>query len=75
MNMIPAIGFYWRQHQQLAKLTSHSGALIDMANAVIPVVKKHWPKLNENGLLDDALETLKQMTAEQPNPYPDPTKQ
>ena len=37
--------------------------MLDVVTAIAPVVKKHWPALNENSLLDDALDTLRAMMA------------
>jgi hypothetical protein len=60
VQILPWVGFYYRQHEQLAKLTAGGDgtALLDIATALEPVIKKHWPQLNENGLLDDLLATL-----------------
>jgi len=81
MNFIPLVGFYYRRHAQISALLSggagHSGLVLEFVKANVPVVKKHWPKLNENGLLDDAIATLEAMLTDSPDrnsPYPDNTQ-
>ena len=69
MNVMPIIGFYYRQHGEIEKQLARAGGgngspvVLALAEAAIPVVKKFWPSLNENGLLDDALATLKEVLA------------
>jgi hypothetical protein len=38
----------------------NSSLLLDVATVLVPVIKKHWPELNANGLLDDTLSLLQQ---------------
>jgi len=68
MNLLPLVGFYWRRSQDIEKLvgSGHSGdshLITDLLEANAPLLKKYWPALNENGLLDDALATLKEVLA------------
>jgi hypothetical protein len=73
MQLLPLVGFYWRQNQTLNKLFGGTGSakgtqeIIDFATATVPLLKKYYPILNTNGLLDDALNTLKEVLAP-PNP-------
>ena len=76
MNLLPLVGFYWRRNKDIEKLVSSghgsdgsSHLILDVLNANAPLLKKYWPALNENGLLDDALETLKEVLAP-PAPVP-----
>lgn len=68
MNLRPLLGFFWKHGSQLQNLME-SGAkpdghlLIDVAAALTPVVKKHWPVLNENGLIDDGLSVMREVLA------------
>lgn len=79
MNFLPLVGFYYRRHDKISALLKGSagsgGIVVDFAKALAPVVKKHWPQLNEDGLLDDALATLEAVLTDDdksdPN-YPDP---
>ena len=45
----------------LAKGNTPSGShlLFDLLNANLPIIKKTWPELNQNGLLDDTVAMLK----------------
>ena len=66
MNLMPLVGFYWKHGNQINSLIPKSGVgqtslLLDVATAMAPVIKKHWPQLNANGLTDDALSTLKEV--------------
>lgn len=63
MNVMPAMGFYMRRHEQLSKLaaTANPGAVLALLDALLPVIKKYWPEYNKDGLLDDAVATLKAM--------------
>ena len=66
MQVLPLVGFYWRRSQQLDALlsqgqSSNSHIVIDVANVVVPLLKKYYPAFNAGGLLDDALKTLQEM--------------
>lgn len=67
MNLMPIVGFYWKHGNQINALIPKSGTagqtslLLDVAAALAPVIKKHWPQLNAEGLTDDALATLKEV--------------
>lgn len=67
MNWMPLVGFYWKHGAQINAMLPKSGTgaqsslILDAATAMIPVVKKHWPWLNADGLCDDALSTLKEV--------------
>ena len=67
MNLRPLLGFWWKHGDQVDALFSAGagdGSLFpDIVNAAVPVLKKHWPALNANGLLDDAVATLKEVLA------------
>lgn len=75
MQLLPLVGFYWRRNQQISKLVdsgSHSDQsshlLLDIANAAVPILKKYKPDLNAEGLLDDVLNTLKEVLLPPPAP-------
>lgn len=77
MNLFPLVGFYYRRHGQISSLLAKSGGenarmFLDFLNANIPVAEKYWPKLNENGLLDDAVATLEAVLTDAPDPGPSP---
>jgi hypothetical protein len=64
MNIMPFIGFYWRQHQVIADLVGTGGygktapLVINFVKANVPLIKARWPELNKNGMLDDFVNTL-----------------
>jgi hypothetical protein len=65
MNIMPFVGFYWRQHQTIADLLGGgdgktSALAIDFIKVNAPLVKARWPALNKNGLLDDFVNTLEE---------------
>jgi hypothetical protein len=72
MQLLPLVGFYWRQNQTIAKLVGPSQSdkssreAIDLAAAAVTFLKKYYPALNENNLLDDALNTLKEVLTPPP---------
>ena len=37
-----------------------SHLILDLLNANLPLIKKTWPALNQNGLLDDTVAMLKE---------------
>lgn len=67
MNFMPIVGFYWKHGSQINAMVSKSGKpgepslLLDVATALAPVIKRHWPQINDNNLTDDALATLKEV--------------
>jgi len=65
MNFMPLVGFYWRQHQTIAGLIHNTDEgrklALDFINALLPVVREHWPALNVNGLLDDFETTINEV--------------
>ena len=69
MQIMPLVGFYWKHGTQINAMIPKSNTagqpslLLDVATALAPVIKKHWPELNANGLTDDALSTLKEVLA------------
>jgi len=75
MNLMPLLGFYYRQHAQISQIFGGDGSgkgseiVIELASTAVPLLKKHWPAYNANGLLDDALSTLKEVLAP-PTPTP-----
>ena len=80
MNIMPWVGYYWKHGAQINALftkTSDEGQsslLLDIAAAAVPVIKKHWPELNANSLLDDALSTLRETIAPSPASIPSPDR-
>jgi len=73
MQLLPLVGFYWRRNQQINRLVASgrgsdqsSHIVLDIANAAAPLLKKYCPQLNEDGLLDDALNTLKEVLSPPP---------
>lgn len=70
MQLLPLVGFYWRRNQEISALVAsgHSSdqsshIVLDIAAAAVPLLKKYYPSLNKDGLLDDALNTLKEVLA------------
>lgn len=67
MNLMPLVGFYWKHGPRINTLmAANSGAgqsslLLDVVTAMAPIVKKHWPQLNTDGLIDDGLATVKEV--------------
>ena len=74
MNLMPLVGFYWRHGAQINAMIPKSpdqpSPVLDLALALAPVIKKHWPQYNKDGLLDDGIETLRELLAP---PGPDPS--
>jgi hypothetical protein len=72
MNIMPLVGFYWKHGSQIEAMFSGgstpdgSHLLLDVASALAPVVKKHWPQLNADNLLDDGVATLRALLAPPP---------
>ncbi len=86
MNLLPLVGFYWRRHGELEALVARGHSVdgsthvvLDIASAAVPLLKRYYPALNANGMLDDALVTLRQvLTPSQSDdialsPGPEPT--
>ena len=74
MQVLPLVGFFWRRNKQIAALLEagqssdkSSHIVLDVANAAAPLLHRYFPELNEDGLLDDALTTLKEAFAPAPN--------
>jgi hypothetical protein len=68
MRIIPLAEYYEKHSDQIEAMIpvakpGESSLLLDFATALVPIIKKHWPSLNANGLLDDTLDLLKQETA------------
>jgi hypothetical protein len=68
MNLQPLLSFGWKHGRQIEAMASSgtpggSSVVLDACAAAVPFIKKHWPALNENSLLDDALDTLRAMMA------------
>jgi hypothetical protein len=67
MKFQPLIDFFWKHGAQLEALGATTSSpettslILDIAEAVVTIVKKRWPGLNANGLLDNALTTLRDM--------------
>lgn len=72
MNFMPLVGFYWKHGNQINAMAAKTGTpgqsslLLDLATALVPVAKKHWPELNASNLLDDGLQTLKEVLTPTP---------
>lgn len=65
IKFIPLAQYYEKHGAQIeAMLPTPSSApggnslLLDLAATLVPFVKRHWPALNTNGLLDDTLTLL-----------------
>ena len=64
MKIMPIAEYYAKHGAQIETMLPKVGAsggsniILDFANAIVPVVKKQWPELNANGLLDDTLALL-----------------
>jgi hypothetical protein len=73
MNIMQVIGvwsgFYFRQHQTIAALVGTGGdgkkaaLLMDFVKANAPLIKAVKPELNQNGLLDDFVNSLEETIA------------
>lgn len=68
MDLLPLVQFGLKHGAQLKAMlasgtSGDSHMLPDFVDANVPVLKKHWPGLNENGLLDDAATALRQALA------------
>ena len=53
---------FWLKHQdQLRAMSSgvNSHLTLDLLNAIAPVLKKHYPNLSVNDLLDDTVNLLR----------------
>lgn len=70
MQILPLVGFYWRRHSQIEELLKSSNGdshvVLDVLSANVPLLKKYFPNLNKDGLLDDAITTLKEVLAPAP---------
>lgn len=71
MNFMPLVGFYWRQHGTIQSLLPAEGGkgqklLLDLINALLPVVREHYPNLNVNSLLDDFEQTINEVLGSSP---------
>lgn len=65
MNYLPLLSFWLKHHEQFQSLTGgDSTLLVDFADAVGPVLKKHFPNLNVNSILDDAVSTLHEVVGQ-----------
>ena len=78
MNIVPLIGFWYRHHDQLSALVAdgkNHGMVLDFLKTNLPLIKKYYPQLNANGILDDLVTTLGAMQGDYPGEgYPDPTQ-
>ena len=69
MQIIPLLGFYMRRGSQIEVLIDkgaqpgNSHLVLDIVAAVEPLLKKYYPALNDKGLLDDVISTLKEVLA------------
>jgi len=55
---------YWMKHgDQIRAMSSgvNSHLTLDLLNALAPVIKKHYPALSQNDLLDDTVALLRQI--------------
>lgn len=86
MNISPLIYFSIHHGAQIAALFSSAKAgdggkrLVAYLRAIAPLLVKDYPKLAENDLLNDAIDTLENVLADAPIAthlpgYPDPTNQ
>lgn len=74
MNYWPLIDFYLKHRTDLDALASsgsgESSLVLDFLTANVPVIKKHWPQANKNGMLDDFATALKATLTPPPPPAP-----
>jgi hypothetical protein len=58
----------------LAKGNTPGGShlIIELLNANMPLIKKTWPELNNNSLLDDTVAMLKEQITTATTPLPPP---
>lgn len=68
MNLLPLAEFLFKHGTQIGAMFSGgsgkgSSFAVDLMNVVEPVIKKHFPELNANNLLDDARATLNAVVA------------
>lgn len=72
MNFMPLVGFYWKHGTQINEMLAKSSTpgqsslALDTVTAMAPVIKKRWPQLNANNLIDDAVQTLKEVLTPTP---------
>lgn len=80
MNIMPAVGFYWKHGSQLQAMFVQSNTpngarlILDLADALLPVIEKHFPQYNQDDMLDDAVAMLREIMAPPPLNI-DPTNQ
>ena len=85
MNVSPLLYFAIRHGSQIAGLFSSGNPqdaqkFLELAKAVTPWLKKYYPWLNDNNLLDDAIGAVNEAFNVTAAPthwpgYPDPTQQ
>ena len=70
MQIMPLLGLYMRRGSQIEALVDkgantggNSHLVLDIVAAVEPLLKKYYPALNDKGLLDDVVATLKEVLA------------
>ena len=69
MQIMPLLGFYMRRGSQIEALVDKgnlpggSHLVLDIVAAIEPLLKKYYPALNDKGLLDDVVSTLKEVLA------------
>lgn len=72
MQLLPLVGLYWRRSKELSALVPKAASdkssqeILDLLTALAPVVKKYYPTLNANGLVDDVIATMKEVLAPPP---------
>jgi hypothetical protein len=85
MNVSPLIYFAMRHGRQIADLVGSSEKprdhlLLDLAKTLAPWLKRWFPWINDQNLLDDAIDTLDNTFSDNPQTvshcpgYPDPTQ-
>lgn len=62
MNIMPLIQFWGKHGEQITGLVEKNKTgphiFLDLAWSLAPFIERHFPKANENGILDDALAAL-----------------
>lgn len=64
--------YIFKHGSQLSALMAKGGTsggshlILELLNANLPLIKKTWPELNDNGLLDDTVAMLKEQLTPAP---------
>ena len=67
MQLLPLVGFYLRRNQQIRSMLGSvnneksSLMVLEIVSQAMPLLKKYYPELNKDGLLDDVYTTLQEV--------------